>query len=126
MNADTDSANIQGGDTVNVTCKHDHRAFHPVDGSIGIIGNSTTNVWNVECDNSTNNFTWPNHPQLPICKCIVESTIEQYSDIFQSRNFTTSPLQGTDPIIVGDKITIRCSEDEAEAGNTMSNQCKYD
>ena len=125
MNAETESANIVGGNKVNLTCKHEHRAFHPVDGSKGITGNTTHNMWFMECDNSTNNFTWPNHPNIPACKCIVSSALLQYSGSFQANNFTSEALEGTDPINVGDKITFKCNENEAEAGSTMSNQCKY-
>ena len=124
VNAETDLTSIEGGSKVNVSCKYDHRAFHPITGSFDIVGNSTHNMWTVECDNSTNNFTWQGHPELADCKCIVSSALEQYSNDITSKNFTSSPLEGTDPISVGDAITFQCQEDGAEAGNTLSNQCK--
>ena len=124
VNADTDLTSIEGGAKVNVSCKYDHRAFHPLDTSIGITGNDTHNMWTIECNNSTNNFTWTNHPTLPKCKCIVTSGLEQHANNIQTSNFTSEPVQGTDPVDVGDKITLKCKEDEAEAGDSMSNTCE--
>ena len=124
MEADSSETNIAGGDKVNVTCKYDNRAFHPVDTSNGITGNATHNYWTIECNNSTNNFTWTNHPTLPKCKCIVTSALEQSSSDIQTKNFTADPVEGKDPVDVGEKITLKCRENDAEAGDSMSNQCK--
>ena len=125
MEADSSATDIAGGDKVNVTCKYDNRAFHPVDTNIGITGNDTHNYWTIECNNSTNNFTWASHPTLPICKCIVISALEQHSNEIQTKNFTSEPVEGRDPVAVGEKITLKCKEDDAEVGDSMSNQCKY-
>ena len=122
MEADSSATEIAGGDKGNVTCKYDNRAFHPVDSNIGITGNDTHNYWTIECNNSTNNFTWTSHPTLPICKCIVTSALEQHSNEIQTKNFTTEPVEGKDPVAVGEKINLKCKEDDAEAGNSMSNQ----
>ena len=124
MEADSSATDIAGGDKVNVTCKYDNRAFHPVDSNIGITGNDTHNYWTIECNNTTNNFTWTSHPTLPICKCIVTSALEQHSIEIQTKNFTTEPIEGKDPVAVGEKINLKCKEDDAEAGNSMSNQGK--
>ena len=124
MEADSSATEIPGGDKVNVTCKHDNRAFHPVDANMGISGNETHNYWTIECNNSTNNFTWTDHPTLPICKCIVTSALDQHSSNIETKNFTADPVEGKDPVAVGDKITLKCKEDDAEAGDSMSNQCK--
>ena len=121
----TETTNVEGGNKVNVTCKYSHRAYHPIDQTLGITGNSTDNMWTIECDNSTNNFTWPNHPKLPTCKCIVTSALEQFSNNFQLKNFSSDPVEGTDPISVGEKITFKCKDDEAEVDDTMSDQRKY-
>ena len=121
-----------GGVHVNVSCEHAHRAFHPLDASIGVTGNTSNNMWAIECDNCTNSFFLPRPSQLPTCKCIVSSALEQYSSIYngtftkllQMKNFTPEPLEGTEPINIGDKITFKCNEPEAEVGNSTSNECK--
>jgi hypothetical protein len=119
-----ETADIEGGNKVIVTCKYSHRAYHPLDQTLGVTGNSTHNMWTIECDDSTNNFTWPNYPKLPTCKCIVTSALEEFSENFELKNFTSAPVEGTDPISVGDKITFKCKDDEAEVDDTMSDQCK--
>ena len=124
METDSTAEAIDVGKKLNVTCKHEHRAFHPADKSLGITGNSSSNVWSIECDMCTNNFSLPKPSRYPKCKCIVSSALQQFSSSLESKNYTTEPLEGTDPINVGDKITFKCKEDEAEAGNTMSNNCK--
>ena len=62
---------------------------------------------------------------LSICKCIVISALEQHSNEIQTKNFTSEPVEGSDPVAVGEKITLKCKEDDAEVGDSMSNQCKY-
>ena len=50
--------------------------------------------------------------------------MEQHSSNIQTSNFTAEPVEGTDPVEVGDQISLKCKEDDAEAGDSMSNKCK--
>ena len=50
--------------------------------------------------------------------------MEQHSSNIQTSNFTAEPVEGTDPVEVGDQMSLKCKEDDAEAGDSMSNKCK--
>ena len=120
------TGSIAGGDKVNVTCKFEdkNRAFFPVDPSIGIVGNNSDNLWSIPCDNSTKNFSMPIPSKVPKCKCIVASAIGQYSSVIEAKNFTSHPLEGLNPLNVGEMVTFQCKDGEAEVDDTKSNQRK--